>query len=792
MKRISKKEILYAIYIFLASRASVGGLAPFGIASFAVIFTANNFNFGYINILLYGVACILGAITTGVWEQILITAFGVLLYIIGCNLAKTNQNSKAPILLRSSIILIISSMIPMIILLSIVDATIMDILNLLIQAILTFVLFFIFRITETAISDILDSNCTSNKINNEEMICIAISIFIAFMGVPSLTVFGLSIRNVITMCIIMVFCLKGSIGTGSAAGIMIGILTNTASPIIVCVYGFCGFLGGLLNKFGKIGVISAFSIGNIILCFIFGAEKELIYSMFEAGFGAIIFCLLPKRLYDLIKIPFFENISINKNKIIKYDKLPVRYDYAGKIRDAVINKASFYSETLNEMSAELLEFSTENISTKNDNSGMLRVFNKVCSNCKLYGECWKKDYASREKTLLQCKKIINMNGDKRAEAFSILRDFCIRPNDVIEELRIGIEIERIEKICNSKLSEGREMFIKQFSEMSKISSKIADEIKYSTNYDMELERDIINTLRKREYYIFDAIVTKNSHNIPDVCIYTNKRYNKDDVNNIGMIISQLIGYEVDIYLIEEITTKKHIYKLNYKIKPKIKLKCGIKCMPANQNDISGDTYSYYEYDNYLGYMMISDGMGTGEGAKVQSNAVIKLLELFIKSGIDVHSAVSAIDMMISTGNSDVVTSTIDICKIDKNNMKAYFIKMGAVPSFIISQNEIKIVEINFPPVGVSSELKDLSWKVSECDIYPGDCIVMITDGIYDGFQNAGVNKKVMYEYIASLVRKINNIDFDCNKAANELCKKVSSISNSFDDMTVAILYVEES
>lgn len=790
MEKINKKHIIYSIFLFLASRAGLSGIAPFGIAAFAAIHSTYEPGSGYINILLYGISCIIGAVSTGVLEQILITSFGVLIYITGCNLIKKNDIDGIPVVLRYSIILVISILIPMCFISGIFGATLMDVINLIIQCVVAFIIFYVFRIAENAISEYLHKNFSKNKINNEELICIAIALAIGFLGIPSVIIFGLSLRNIVSLILIMIFSLRGNIGTGAAAGVMIGLLTNTSAPIVICAYGFCGFVAGLLNKFGKAGVIIAFITGNIILCFLFGAKKELIYSMYETGFATILFALLPINLYDFIKIPIFEESSMFKKITADKNNIPIRFDYVGKIRNKIIEKAELYSETLNEMSSEILDFSTISSINKKEDSEILRVYNKVCSNCRLYNECCKNNYKSCEKNFIKCKNIILKNGDKRAEATKILNDFCIKAREVIEELRIAIEIQRIERICNSKLSENRSMLIKQISELGKISTEIGENIKYSTNYDIDKEKIIINTLKKYEVCVYDVIVTKNKNNMPEVYLYLLKKYNDSTIKNVNSILSKIFNKKMEISYIDNIE-RKGLQEIKFQIKSKIKVSFGICCLPAKDNDISGDSYCFYDKEDGNTYMILSDGMGTGKDANIQSSSVINILELYIKSGINIFSGMSTIDMILSAGSNEVFTSSVDLCYINRQSSKIYFSKMGAVPSLIIKENDIKIIEINRPPAGISADFFDNNYALFESDIFPGDYIVMFTDGIYDGFEHSGINKKVMYEYIASVVRKIDNKTFDCNMAAEEIGRKVFNMYDGNDDCCISILYIEK-
>ena len=791
---INKKSVYYALYIFLASRANVAGIPLFGQAAFAVAVLSYDMSGGIINIVLYSFACVIGSLTTGVWQQAVISAVVVVLYTIADYFLKTSDKQDFPIVLKSAVTVVFSVTVPMIILLAATDSTLMDIINLAIQASVTFIMFFVYRIGENAISERIDKNITVYKPTQEELACFAVIFIVALLGLPTFTIFGLSIKNIISIFVIMMFSLKGGMGTGAAAGIMIGVITNSSSATLICLFAFCGFLSGLLNKFRKTGVIIAFAVGNILLAAMLGAAKELIHAMYETGFASIAFAVLPAKIYDFFKIPIIEENLQQRKKLHQKNSIPVRFDYAGKVRNTAMNKARFYSETLNEMSTEFMDIAgTENNTSRSDrkkeDSCIVRMYNKVCANCRLCNRCWKQEYKIREKSFLRCEKLIEKDGDKTVEIMRILSEFCIKPDAVTEELKIGIEIKRVEKICNAKIAECRNLVVKQFGEMGRISSKIADEINMATNYEIETERLIFDALTRNEIYSHDVIVVNNKYDMPEVTVYIRKKLNNEILNKIAIAVSRELNRKMQIYSVVSSDKKNAMQEVRLIVKPEIKVYSGFKCIAAGSNDICGDSYCFLELQDGRAFGIISDGMGTGAPAAEQSESVIRILELYIKSGVDISSAVSTVNMLLATKGAEVTTASIDVCCIDKYKKTAGFVKMGAAPSVIVGKESVRTVEINRPPAGVSSDIEEISCKMSQYDISNDIAVVMFTDGVYDAFNNAGINKKVFYEYIASVVRKFNKDISGAEMAADEILNKVERFAQISDDMSICVIYL---
>lgn len=788
---ITKKSIIYSLYIMLAARASIAGITPFGAPAFAIALMSYDMSTGIINVILYAAACLIGTLLGGVWQQTVIISITILLFTVAFHFLKMYDIGDFPFVIKCATCMVLANAIPSVIVLAATAPTVMDVINLFLQVSISFIMFFVYRIGENFSADIIEKSSTSYKVSQEEMACGAIMLIVALLGLPAINILGLHLRNVISICIIMIFSLKGGMGTGAAAGIMIGIITNSDSAVIICLFAFCGFLAGLLNKFGKTGVVIAFVVGNIILSAMIGGTREIINAMYESALSAVIFCLLPRKTIDIIRIPFLEERASAKKASAQNTVLPPRYDYAGKIRNDAIKKASFYSDTLSEMSAEFIDISTVREDKTKEDPCVIRVFNKVCSSCRMCDSCWKRDYAQREKNLLFCKRIIEREGDKNTELLKRLSTFCIKPHDVINEIKITIEIQRTEKICHAKIAECKGLVVKQLGEMGKISSNIASEIKLATNYDLECEKRLIDELKRNELYIHDAVVIKNRYDMPEITLYTYKDYNKDRLKKLVEVVSKETGKRMLIQSIHSGKKKNSIKEIRIGVKPYITSKAYFYTKPVYENEDSGDSFGQIELSDGRSFYILSDGMGTGRKAYEQSNAVVHLMELYIKSGIDISSAVSMVNMMLTSGNIDVVTSSVDICYINRHEKKAYFVKMGAVPSVIVNKENFRVVEINQPPAGVSTEFDDIMCKMTEYDINAGDKIVLFTDGVYDSFEKAGINRKVFYEYIASTVRKYKDSDDICKDICEEIVRKSEELTQKADDMSALVISVSD-
>ena len=159
----------------------------------------------------------------------------------------------------------------------------------------------------------------------EEIMGASLLLAISVTCFGDLNVFGFSIRNILSILIVLVLGWKNGVLVGTTAGVTIGVtlgvITN-ADPLMVAAYAISGMCAGILNKFGKIGVIIGFCLGNVVLAYVSnGYTVELIYFK-EILIASIGLLAVPKSIKIDIEefigkskfLPEFQSRALNQTK----------------------------------------------------------------------------------------------------------------------------------------------------------------------------------------------------------------------------------------------------------------------------------------------------------------------------------------------------------------------------------------------------------------------------------------------------------------------------------------------
>jgi len=151
------------------------------------------------------------------------------------------------------------------------------------------------------------------------------------------------------------------------------------------------------------------------------------------------------------------------------------------------------------------------------------------------------------------------------------------------------------------------------------------------------------------------------------------------------------------------------------------------CNPFEEN---GDCHCFVNLSGGKYAVILSDGMGHGNRAALESSMIVEILRNVLENGFDKTIAVKMINSIMGLKPKDSY-STVDICILDAVAGNAEFIKLGAAPAYVKRKNKVETVRAGTLPVGVLSTL-DFEVETLGKTLNSGDYIVMISDGTESG------------------------------------------------------------
>ena len=613
-------------------------------------------------------------------------------------------------------------------------------------------------------------------LSTEEMVSATILIASLFLG-SSIFIWNLSVKNIISIFLILLFSYIGNIGVGAVSGTILGVLHSLSGDIYssaIGVYSICGLLSASLKNFGRLAMIFGFILGNSIMTFYINGSTEVLIKFNEIIVASVLFIVLPEKF---IKKLFCFQGGFGSGITGKRSE-------KDRIKDYTVQRLIEVSNVFQELSVSINEGrNNENYFSQLDAAEIIdKVTKEVCSYCGMYNSCWKKDFYRTYQKIFDMLSIIESSKENKNEDEGIATEKCLFPVKVWNSLKYNYDIYKSNHRWKKKWDEGRTALSHQMGETSKLISKLADKLDTNLEFYNDMEEQIHAYLDSIGLIVQDVSVIKLQNSLEIEIRHKNCGGRRECIKNILPEIRKITDknfVKADIVCHVE---KNDICCLKIREAHRFCIARGFARKLKESASVSGDNYSFIELKDGKFFMVLSDGMGSGPRAALESRLAVNLLEKFLYAGYDQNAALEAINSLLLIKSDDENYATLDISIINQYTGEVEFLKVGAVSTFIKYKDRVDIIRNSSLPAGI---LNKVDVEFNRRKIGDGDFVIMVTDGVLD----ANVSDLDKEKWLAEL---INDIDTrNPQKIADSIIESCSLKSKGqfADDMTILVAKV---
>jgi stage II sporulation protein E len=563
------------------------------------------------------------------------------------------------------------------------------------------------------------------NLKKEEMLGGAVIIIAVLTGLSELKAQGVDIKNVLSRLLVLFAAYSGGSGFAAGMGTIVGMvpsITSVVAPGMVAVHSFSGLMAGMFRGFGRVGICVGFILGNILLSIYLTDYSKLIMTFAETALAVVIFILIPpKRLFAVRSL--IKN-SMNRINSKNTDDKRIREITAAKVKE--------YARIFNELSKSFEEVSVDNRTVEENNLQKLLngVSTKVCKGCSLHRICWEKEFYKTYRNIMDMLGHIEINGRLTEENISpdIIKR-CARLKDLAITVNCLFENYKLAQVYQRKIAEGKEIIACQLEGMAAIMQNLANEVKVDVQMREEIEVILRSELVKKGYNILSLSVIGGSNDQLEVNVSCPACGGKAEcINGIRPIISRILSQQLTVLNANYCTKKTGEPICEFKLLPArvYSVEMGFTSVAKDCGMVSGDSYSAMDLKDGRVALILSDGMGVGSKAAIESKATISLLEKLLETGFDYYSAVKTVNSILVLGSPEETFATVDLAIIDVMKGSANFIKIGSCPSFIKQGDNVGLIRANNLPIGI---LNNIEVESVERPLGHDDVLVMVSDGL---------------------------------------------------------------
>ena len=197
-----------------------------------------------------------------------------------------------------------------------------------------------------------------------------------------------------------------------------------------------------------------------------------------------------------------------------------------------------------------------------------------------------------------------------------------------------------------------------------------------------------------------------------------------DREYLGELLIRALGRELDL---PEVSTSGGRVRVTASQRAAMSAEVGVCQLCRGKNRVCGDCCDSFTDPSGALYVVLSDGMGSGSRARIDSALACSLTSRLIKSGISLSAVLETVNTSLMVKSADESFATLDICRIDLNSGEAVIYKAGAAATYIKSGDRMSRAVLSSQPIGSGGSVTVPAQKFH---VTAGDIVVMTTDGAF--------------------------------------------------------------
>ena len=553
------------------------------------------------------------------------------------------------------------------------------------------------------------------SLSRSDISCAIISCAIVMMGFAPFRIGGLSVGRMVSVLVVLLCARYGREAGGAVSGITAGIamgLSGGDYAYVISAYGFGGLVAGVFGNMGSIPTAAAFVVVNTVTAIFTKSGGNIYTGVFEIFVASVMFVAMPKSWAQQLHF--------------------TQLGRAGVVRDTSTQAA--LRDKMEDVSHSLRDISslTHQVSEKLGALGgtspaavYTRVAERVCHQCGMKTTCWQYRHGETVAALNECMRRMKQEGStNRARMPKHFVDTCCKLEDFIAELNTQFQSFVAEEGTQLKVGRVRSVVTDQFEGMAMMIDEISGEL-----CAMKLQEPE-KTRRVQEYFEKEGI-----HPEQLVC-YTDEfertsvemvlpGYEEAKLGRIKSALDLCALLEVE-FDPPEVTKREKRTSVKYCEKAVYSVELGAYQIAPGKNRLCGDAYDYIRNRMGKTHLILSDGMGSGGSAAVDSSMAAGLLKRMIQVGISHEAALKMVNSALLIKSGEESLATIDVCSLDLFTGAAEFYKAGAAPTYVIRAGKVWQVESTSLPAGI---LRGVSFEKNSAALGEGDVVVLVSDGV---------------------------------------------------------------
>ena len=591
-------------------------------------------------------------------------------------------------------------------------------------------------------------------LSDEQTACLLITANLGLLSLYPLTVDKISFGMIAAFLLILLAARYGKSGAAAVCSVSAALSVllsggTASSAMVLCISGLAaGVLGGL----GKIALSCAPAAVSAVYVLASGASEGSAALLFESVTGGVLALIFPRALSAKAGVLLSSAVRTPDTDGLRR-ALTMRLKHASSALHGI-------TETVEDV-AKCLK-----ITEKHDMSDVIKaVENDACKGCRFSLYCWEKQHDVTLAAVLGISDAVRHHRPiEMAEIPQEFSETCLRP-ERFEDAAVRHYSDYISALsAERRIEEMRETMSDQMNGIADMLLELSDEFKTAQSYDVSLAKRIASAL------------SPSGIHADECCCFTDKYGRMTvEIRTSGALDMPLSRAKL-LEKIEEVCERdfeppvinrlKKGYYITANEKAVYSADVCVTQFNQGKNQHCGDTCRYFTDGRGRLVCIISDGMGSGGRAAVDSAMAAALCEKLLGAGFGYDCTLRLLNSAMLYKSTDESLATVDISCFDLHTGRLELLKAGAAPTLVRRSGRTGRAECRSLPIGI---LHDIGFDRATVTLKEGDILLMMSDGVcsdgtdwicaeLEAFKDG--DAKSLSEHIATAARRRRSDDHE--------------------------------
>ena len=549
---------------------------------------------------------------------------------------------------------------------------------------------------------------------------------------------------------------------GVCFGLALGLGLGEQRPWLLAAFSLAGLLCGICGDYGKFAVAAAYAAAELLALMLRGSTENALVSVVETALAAGIFLAVPKKAL----------------LAVLSEALPPRDDRgAQEQRSLMTFRLRSAARAVKEVGATVKAVSDLLVRSEAPDPAYIpgAVKTEVCGGCPKKEICWERCGSYTDGSLREAFSLLMKDGGLTEEDLPRRFQLVCRDKKALCGAFNRLWCEYNARLtARQELFETKELAVVQFSGASAVLEDAARSLSTVGKADPHTASAAREVLEEFGFSADPVLAYSDDRGRSTVEALCSVVPRSPDYTALTERLYERTGYSFLDPVADPFPERGTL--LSFAEAAELSATVHIAVRVGAGEQVCGDTCRCFHDGRGVYYAVLSDGMGRGKRAALDSALVCTLTSRLIRAGFSLDCAVRAVNTALMTRSAEETLATLDILRIDLTDGRATFYKAGAAASMVRTMERTAVVERASLPLGI---LREAELEQAETRLCAGDRVLLMSDG-------ASVLPPQYFKELFGRMRK-KSVKELAETAADEALKYSST--GKHDDITVVAVEV---